>query len=92
MATFAVRLDAAEHDGTAAPPIDDPFDPDAITAIALRWVGHRATDPWSGDVGLGIERHHGADGGPDGTVSSAYVAHGGWTAAAEASGARPPPP
>jgi hypothetical protein len=91
MAAFAARLDAAEHDGTAAPPPDDLFDPDAITAIGLLWDGHRATDPWSGSVGFGIERHHGAD-GADGTVSYTYVAFGAWTAAAEVSGDRPPPP
>lgn len=91
-ATFAVRLDAAAHDGSAAPAPGDLVDPDDITAIALLWGGHRAGDAWSGDVGFGIERHHGAVGDPDGTVSYTYIAYGEWTAAAEASGDRPPPP
>jgi len=92
VATFAVRLDAAAHDGTAAPAPDDLSDPDDITAIELLWGGHRAADTWSGDVGFGIERRHDADGGPDGTVSYTYVAYGAWTAAADASGDRPAPP
>jgi hypothetical protein len=90
-ASFDVRIDAADHAGGAAPPPEALHDPAEISAIDLWVTGRRGDGAWSGEVGFGIERLHGADGGPDGTVSYTFVAFGSWTAAEDPPRSSTPP-
>ena len=80
-AGFDVRIDAADHAGSATPTPEELHDPAEISAIDLLVDGRRGAGAWSGDVGFGIERRHGADGDPDAAVSYAFVVYGSWTAA-----------
>ena len=80
IAGFDVRIDAAEHAGSATPSPEELHDPAEISSIDLLVDGRRGDGAWSGDVGFGIERRHGADGDPDATVSYAFVDYGSWTA------------
>ena len=80
IAHFDVRIDEADHPGSATPSPEELHDPAEISAIDLLVDGRRSDGAWSGDVGFGIERRHGADGDPDATVSYAVVDYGSWTA------------
>ena len=87
VAGFDLRIAAAENGGSAAPAPDQLHDPDEVSTVDLLLHGHRTDGPWSGEVGFGIGRHHGAPGDPDGAVSYTVVDYGTWTA-----GSSPPPP
>ncbi len=80
IAGFDVRIDAADHAGSATPSPEELHDPAEISAIDLLVDGRRGDGAWSGDVGFGIERRHGADGDPDASVSYAFIDYGSWTA------------
>ena len=82
-ATFALRIGAAEHDGSAAPAAEDLAGPGTITAIELLVHGARGSGPWTGEVAFGIERHHAHDGGGDAAVSYSQSAYATWSAEAE---------
>ena len=80
VAGFDARIAAADHAGNATPSPEELHDPAEISAIDLLVDGRRGDGAWSGHVGFGIERRHGADGDPDATVSYAFVDYGSWTA------------
>lgn len=86
-ASFAARLAAVDHTGNAAPAAADLAGPGTVTMIELLLDGWRREGPWAGDVGFGIERHHGADGDGDGSVSFSQVGYGSWSAPGDADGA-----
>jgi hypothetical protein len=75
-AAFHLRVDAAAHPGSAAPPPGDVDDD--VTAIDLLLDAERDDQPWRGEVGFGIERRHGQ--GPDGSVSYSVSHWGAWEA------------
>jgi len=80
IAHFDVRIDEADHPGSATPSPEELHDPAEISSIDLLVDGRRGDGAWSGDVGFGIERRHGADGDPDASVSYAFIDYGSWTA------------
>lgn len=82
-ASFALRIAADEHDGSAAPATGDLTGPGTITAIELLVHGARDAGPWTGEVAFGIERHHGANGGGDTTVSYSQSPYAAWSAEEE---------